>query len=75
MNILNEKIYIVLWFWFIILAIITAVNLVIRAIQLFCPNTRQRCTSKYNLVSVWKLNPFLPTGSSSWRREVTWVAT
>jgi len=42
MNILNEKIYIVLWFWFIILAIITAVNLVIRAIQLFCPNTRQR---------------------------------
>jgi len=42
MNILNEKIYIVLWFWFVILAVITAVNLVVRAMQLFCPTTRQR---------------------------------
>ena len=42
MNILNEKIYIVLWFWFVILAAITAVNLVVRAMQLFCPTTRQR---------------------------------
>merc|ERR1712241_1602632 len=42
MNILNEKIYIVLWFWFVILAVITAVNLVVRVMQLFCPTTRQR---------------------------------
>ncbi len=42
MNILNEKIYIFLWFWFIILAIVTGINLVVRAIQLFCPSTRQR---------------------------------
>ena len=42
MNILNEKIYIFLWFWLIILAVITAINLLIRITSFFIPNVRQR---------------------------------
>jgi len=43
MNILNEKIYIFLWFWFIILAVITGVNLLIRIVQYAMPSSRNRC--------------------------------
>merc|ERR1712241_209096 len=49
MNILNEKIYIVLWFWFVILAVITAVNLVVRVMQYFYPNVRDRMVKLENL--------------------------
>ena len=42
MNILNEKIYIFLWFWFIALSVITAGNLVLRVFQYFVPNVRDR---------------------------------
>lgn len=42
MNILNEKIYIFLWFWFILLALITGVNLLIRSVTFFYPNFRER---------------------------------
>ena len=36
------QVYIFLWFWFIILAVITALNLVVRIVQLSCPNVRDR---------------------------------
>ena len=42
MNILNEKIYIFLWFWFILLALITGVNLLFRSVTFFYPNFRER---------------------------------
>ena len=42
MNIINEKIYIFLWFWFLILAAITGVNLVLRLVQISVPQTRSR---------------------------------
>ena len=42
MNIVNEKIYIFLWFWFIILAVITGMNLIVRMASFFLPNVRQR---------------------------------
>ena len=42
MNILNEKIYIFLWFWFIVLAVLTGCNVVFRVIQFFYPNVRDR---------------------------------
>ena len=42
MNILNEKIYIFLWFWFIILAVLTGCNLVLRIFQYFFPDIRDR---------------------------------
>jgi len=42
MNIINEKIFVFLWFWFIVLAIITGVNLVYRAVTWFVPSVRSR---------------------------------
>eukprot|EP00094_Tigriopus_californicus_P012121 TCALIF_11713-PA protein Name:"Similar to inx2 Innexin inx2 (Schistocerca americana)" AED:0.09 eAED:0.09 QI:0/0/0/0.75/1/1/4/0/526 len=37
LNIINEKIYVFLWFWFIIVTIITGIHLVYRLIVLFSP--------------------------------------
>ena len=42
MNILNEKIYIFMWLWFIILALVTGINIVVRLVQFFMPDVRQR---------------------------------
>jgi hypothetical protein len=42
MNIVNEKIYIFLWFWFIILAIITGLYLLLRVSYFYWPNVRER---------------------------------
>jgi len=49
MNILNEKIYIFLWFWFIVLAVLTGCNLVFRVVQYFYPNVRDRMVKLENL--------------------------
>lgn len=49
MNIINEKVYIFLWFWFIALAVVTGVNLVLRALQYFMPNIRDRLVKLENL--------------------------
>ena len=42
MNILNEKIYVFLWFWFLLLAVVTTVSLMVRLSQLMVPNIRKR---------------------------------
>ena len=42
MNILSEKIYIFLWFWFIILAVITGIQVVFRIVQMCSPGVRNR---------------------------------
>jgi len=42
LNIVNEKTYIFLWFWFIILAILTAIVVVFRAMVIFMPSLRPR---------------------------------
>merc|ERR1712135_280272 len=42
MNILSEKIYVFFWFWLIILAIVTGLNIVHRAFQLCFPTVRNR---------------------------------
>ncbi|XP_064457638.1 innexin inx2-like [Ornithodoros turicata] len=39
-NIINEKIYVFLWFWFIILAVLSALVLVYRAAIMFVPRIR-----------------------------------
>ncbi|XP_013787523.1 innexin inx2-like [Limulus polyphemus] len=39
-NILNEKIYVFLWFWFVILAILSGIVLVYRAFIIFIPRLR-----------------------------------
>lgn len=40
LNILNEKIYIFLWFWLVVLSVLTAVNLIYRMAQFFSPLVR-----------------------------------
>jgi len=42
MNIINEKVFLFLWLWFIILAIITAIYLVGTAVTFFVPSFRGR---------------------------------
>lgn len=41
LNIVNEKIYVFLWFWFVILALVTAVMLVYRLIVIFFDPVRK----------------------------------
>jgi len=48
MNILSEKIYVFLWFWLIILAVITGLNLILRGFQLFMPAARDRLVKLEN---------------------------
>ena len=45
MNILNEKIFIFLWFWFFILAGVTSVSLLTRLSQLLFPSIRRKLIS------------------------------
>lgn len=40
LNIVNEKIYIVMWFWFVFLAVVSSVWLVIRAVTMLNPDFR-----------------------------------
>ncbi|CAG0900083.1 unnamed protein product, partial [Darwinula stevensoni] len=39
-NVINEKIFVALWFWFIILAVITAAGVICRAVVLCVPRAR-----------------------------------
>lgn len=39
-NILNEKIFIFLWFWYIILAVLTGIGLIVRVVTLTVPKLR-----------------------------------
>jgi hypothetical protein len=56
LNIVNEKIYIFLWFWFVFLAIISGVILIYRAVIILFPQlryvtlrSRARLTDRYHL--------------------------
>jgi len=41
LNIINEKIYVFLWFWFIFLAVVSAIHFVYRLIVIFIPQLRE----------------------------------
>merc|ERR1711915_489144 len=41
LNIINEKIYVFLWFWFIFLAIVSAIHFVYRLVVIFIPCLRE----------------------------------
>ena len=56
MNILNEKIYIFLWFWFILLALITGVNLLFRSVTFFYPNFRERYFKNSEILLFWSFS-------------------
>jgi len=47
LNIINEKIYFFLWFWFVILSIIGGLQLVFRAMLLFIPRLRRVLLRRY----------------------------
>jgi hypothetical protein len=59
LNIINEKIYIFLWFWFILLAVVTGLILVYRVAIIFFPHlryralkTRARFTDRFHIAVV-----------------------
>ena len=76
MNIVNEKIYIFLWFWYIILAIITGIGLLVRIGYFFLPNFRTRYVwYKQNIVK-WRQYIFwLRTNLSTSHTKVMWYDT
>merc|ERR1712111_175792 len=41
LNIINEKIYVFLWFWFIFLAVVSSIHFVYRLIVIFIPQLRE----------------------------------
>jgi len=41
LNIVNEKIYIFLWFWFIIISVVTGIQMVYRLVTIFVPKSRE----------------------------------
>jgi len=41
LNIINEKIYVFLWFWFVFLAVVTAFHVIYRLISLLLPSARE----------------------------------
>jgi hypothetical protein len=43
MNVINEKIYVFLWFWFVVLAVITGISLAVRLAQAASTEVRKRC--------------------------------
>ena len=46
LNILNEKIFVFLWFWFVLLAVVTAVSIIYRAATLASLSLRVRAVMK-----------------------------
>ena len=50
MNIINEKVYVFLWFWFMLLAVVTGVTLVVRIVPLCVPSVRP--WGAYNLNTI-----------------------
>ena len=59
LNIINEKIYVFLWFWFIILTVITGMQVVYRLVVLFMPRLREmllkgkQTADSYKLATCW----------------------
>jgi len=51
LNIINEKVYIFLWFWLIILSIISGLALVYRLVEFFSPAMRLRLLRRLSLKS------------------------
>lgn len=59
LNIINEKIYVFLWFWFIILTVVTGIQIVYRMMTLFMAKLREmmlqsrsRLTERYKVESI-----------------------
>ncbi len=59
-NIVNEKVYIFLWFWFYFLAIMSFLAIIYRAITIFYPGVRVMATQSHcRIASTQALNSVL----------------
>jgi len=57
LNIINEKIYVFLWFWFIFLAIVSSIHFVYRLVVIFIPFLREKLLSvRARTVPAYKIN-------------------
>merc|ERR1719450_937642 len=50
LNIINEKIFVFLWFWFVLVAVISGLSLIYRIITLFSLNLRVSVISGLSLI-------------------------
>ena len=67
MNILNEKIFIVIWFWFLILGGVTTLNLLVRLFQLLVPSIRRKLILRTRMLRCNETERFLSElGISDW---------
>jgi hypothetical protein len=64
MNILNEKIYVFLWFWFLLLAAVTAGRLLVRLVPLLVPSTQ--LWGSYNMAGLADRLHLRPADWGSW---------
>jgi len=57
LNIINEKIYVFLWFWFIFLAIVSSIHFVYRLVVIFIPFLREKLlNARARTVPAYKIN-------------------
>ncbi|XP_023231287.1 innexin shaking-B-like [Centruroides sculpturatus] len=64
LNIINEKIYIFLWFWFIILAVLTGFVLLFRIALIVCPFLRiYMFNAKYRILRIQHVHTIVRHGS------------
>ena len=67
MNILNEKIFIFIWFWFLILGGVTTLNLLVRLFQLMVPSIRRKLILRTRMLRCNETERFLSElGISDW---------
>ncbi|XP_053204906.1 innexin inx2-like [Panonychus citri] len=60
LNIVNEKIYVILWFWFLFLLIMTGLYLVYRLLLIVCPRLR-----------LWRLRAIAPSTDTKFLERLT----
>jgi len=72
LNIINEKIYVFLWFWFVAVACISALAIVYRAILLLVPSLRVSviCQRALNQVDRKLVDDILTGSNKSWLEQV-----
>ena len=67
MNILNEKIFIFIWFWFLILGGVTTLNLLVRLFQRMVPSIRRKLILRTRMLRCNETERFLSElGISDW---------
>ena len=73
LNIINEKIYVFLWFWFVAVALFSALAILYRMFMLLVPSFRSNAIMARTLYQVDKntVNDVLSCPTHSWADQVT----